>query len=128
MFFYEKWDVFKAAVRMREIAQELSQYQTPQTASDLDQLRRSASSCPLNIGEGARERTPKKKLDRYGTSRASAGEFNACLIILEPNLPRRGQPLIVEGKEVADRTSAMLTNLMRSTQRRADDDKNGTSA
>lgn len=64
MFFYEKWDVFKAALRLREIAQELAAFRTAGTASDLDHLRRASSSCVLNLAEGARERYVGKRLHR----------------------------------------------------------------
>lgn len=47
VFFHETWDVFKAALRMREIAQELSQFQTPQIASDLEkrQMAKHVACC-----------------------------------------------------------------------------------
>jgi four helix bundle protein len=119
LFFYEKWDVFKVAVRLREISRELSRFQTPGTASDLDHLRRAASSGVFNIAEGAKERHPGKKLDRYGTAQASASECNAVLLVLEADMPAEAQALIAEGRELADRESAMLTNLIRSTERNA---------
>jgi len=119
VFFYERWDVFKALVRLRDVARELSKYRTPRTASDLEQLRRASSSAILNLSEEARERQFGKKLERYNTSRGSVSECNGALIILAGDLPRGAHALIEEGRDVADRSSAMLTNLIRNTERRA---------
>src|SRR5262245_42426482 len=119
VFFYEKWDVFKVAVRLREIARELSRFQTPRTASDLDHLRRATSSGVFNLAEGAKERHLGKKIDRYSTSQASASESNSIFLVIEPDMPAAAQPLIAEGRELADRMSAMMTNLIRATERNA---------
>src|SRR5687768_8797773 len=101
MFFYENWEVFKAAVRLRDIAHELSKYKVPGTADDLHQLRNNTSSIVLNIGEGAKAKYKGKKIDRYTTSLGSAGEANANLIILAKSLPKQAAPLIEEGRELA---------------------------
>jgi four helix bundle protein len=123
MFFYEKWDVFKVALRLREIAGELRKYRTPGTASDLDHLRRAASSGVFNLAEGAKERHLGKRLDRYGTARASASECNGVFLVLESELPEEAQALITEGREHADRMSAMMTNLIRNTERKAEENE-----
>jgi len=120
MFFYEKWEVFKAAVRLRDIAHELSKYKVPGTADDLHQLRTNTSSIVLNLGEGAKARYKGKKIDRYTTSLGSAGEANANLIILAKSLPKQAAPLIEEGRELASAIAGMMTNLIKSVEEKWD--------
>ena len=121
MFFYEKWDVFQAALRLRRIAGLLSQYRVPGAAEDLNQLRRNTSSIVLNISEGAKEPHLGKKLDRYGSAHGSAGEANSSFLILRPMFPESSASLFEEGREVADRVSAMMTNLIRSVSKNWND-------
>lgn len=121
MFFYEKWDVFQAALRLRRIATEVGRFRQPGTAADLDQFRRAASSVVLNIAEGANERQKGRKLVRYDTARASAGECNGVVLVLFNTLPPEARGELEEGQELANRISAMMTNLIR-TIRKWDDD------
>ena len=123
MFFYEKWDVFKAAVRLREISHLLGDYQVRGTAGDLQQLRDNTGSVVLNISEGAKEPKKGKKLDRYGTALGSTGEANANLIVLQRLYPKEAQPLIAEGLELTNRIAPMVTNLLKSVERNWDKNK-----
>ena len=116
MFFYEKWDVFRAALELRRIATDVSRFRQPGTAADLDQFRRAASSVILNIAEGAKERHKGRKLVRYDTARASAGECNAAVLILLTTLPNDARVDLDEGQSLANRVSAMMTNLIRSVE------------
>ena len=103
---------------LREIAGELSRRRVPRCGSDLDQLRRGASSIVLGISEGAREQQPGHKLERYRTALASASECNGALMIIALELPNH--PLVREGRELCVRISAMMTKLIESVQRGAD--------
>ena len=117
MFFYEKWDVFKLALRLRDIVRELSAMGIPGIASDMDNLKRAASSVLHNIGEGAKDTYPGKKIDRYSTAQASASECNVGFIVLAPSFPDDAQRLLEEGRAAADRISAMMTNLIKSVRK-----------
>ena len=123
MFFYEKWDVYNAAVRLREIAQELTERYPRGASADLDQFRRASSSVLYNLCEGARELHFGKKIERYATSCSSASECNGCLRVLRRVLPASSISLIDEGQDLANRIAAMMTNLIRNTQRRQQEDE-----
>ena len=123
MFYYEKWDVYNAAVRLREIAQELSDLHPRGAAADLDQLRRASSSVLLNLCEGALERHLAKRIERYSISRSSASECNGCLKILANVVAASHQHLIEEGRDLANRIVAMMTNLIRNTERRQQEEE-----
>jgi four helix bundle protein len=116
MFPYEKWKVYRLALELREIAAELSAIRVRGCASDLDQLRRAASSVVLNLGEGALHQSKGRKLESYRTALASAGEYNAALTFLHGPHPKR--LLIEHGRHVCHHTAALLTNLIASVDRR----------
>jgi four helix bundle protein len=115
MFPDEKWKVYRLALELREIAAELSTVRVRGCASDLDHLRRAASSVLLNIAEGSLYPLKGKKLDFYRTARASTGEYNAALMVLEGPHPKRR--LIEHARDTSDHTAALITNLIASVER-----------
>ncbi len=119
MFGYENWDIYKAAVELREIAEELYRYRQPGNAGDLDQFKRGSSSVVLNLAEGFGHRQRGKKLEHYRAVLASAHECYAALIILQRTmLHARAQKLIERGLQLSDRIAAMATNLIRKIEGR----------
>jgi four helix bundle protein len=111
MFHFENWDVFKAALRLREIAEELSKRLPKGHSNELRPLRESASSVVLNLAEGARQRTPGRAADHYGVARGSASESYGTFLILQQSFS--DEPLISEGKLLCSRIAAMTTNMIR---------------
>jgi four helix bundle protein len=111
MFHFENWDVFKAALRLREIAEELSKRLPKGHSNELRHLRESASSVVLNLAEGARQRTPGRAADHYGVARGSASESYGTFLILQQSFS--DEPLISEGKLLCSRIAAMTTNMIR---------------
>ena len=115
MFPYEKWKVYRLALELRDIAAELSTVRVRGCASDLDHLRRAASSVLLNIAEGASHQLKGKKLDFYRTALGSSGEYNAALTFLHGPHPNRR--LIEHARSLADQMAALITNLIASVER-----------
>ncbi|MGH7471619.1 MAG: four helix bundle protein [Longimicrobiales bacterium] len=119
MFGFEDWDIYKAALELREIAEQLYEYRQPGTAGDLDQFKRGSSSVVLNLAEGYGHRQKGKKLQHYRAVLASAHECYAALEILQRTMKhRRARPLIERGLELSNRIAAMATNLIRKIEGR----------
>jgi four helix bundle protein len=115
VFHFEKWEVFKAALRLREIAQELSDRMPRGFGSELRHLREASSSVVLNLAEGARQRSPGRRLDMYSIALGSTSECYGVFLILARCA--RHEPLIAEGKYECNRIAPMITNLIRNKDR-----------
>jgi four helix bundle protein len=115
MYYYEKWDVYGVLVELRELAAKLSRKRFPGYAPDLVQLNRAASSAIANLAEGAREQKPGRKIERYQTTVSSVSECNGVLSVMARAFPR--ERLFAEGRNLCERGSAMMTNLIRSVER-----------
>ena len=116
MFFYEKWEVFKALVELREIIRELAdKYRGMGLANDFSQAERAASSGILNLGEGAKSRKKGHKIERYESTLGSVGEINACFVWFAKVLPN--EPLVLRGLRLCDAIAGMMTNLIKSVEK-----------
>jgi len=112
MLDYERLDVYQCALRFAALSFRILQA-IPRPQSDLaDQLRRAATSIPLNIAEGAGKTTNKDRARYYATARGSAMECGAVLDLLQmQGLVEAG--IGEEGKRLLERLVAMLSRMCR---------------
>jgi four helix bundle protein len=112
MMSYEKLDVYKCAIQnlvnLNDIVNNLPKGQ----ARLADQLKRAATSIPLNIAEGSGKRT-KVDCDRYfynarGSAMECAAVLDVCVAI---NLITKENQ--IKNKELLHRIVAMLTKMSR---------------
>jgi four helix bundle protein len=115
MLDHQRLDVYRLARQFNRQVEEWARA-WPKGRSDLvDQLRRSSSSCMLNIAEGSGEFAPKEKVRFYRMARRSANEASATMDALadariatdEHN--NQAQPTLT-------RIVAMLVSLIRSVE------------
>jgi four helix bundle protein len=116
MFDYENWKVYKLAVEMREIAEELRRTAPEGLANDIDHAVRTAASSVSNLGEGGTRRTKKAKVNFYDISRGAGGEYNAILKSIRGIHPNT--KLIDRGCEVSSQFSVLMLNLIKKVERR----------
>jgi four helix bundle protein len=108
---HERLDVYAKALDAVAMLVMISQ-RLPEPWGDLrDQLRRAATSIPLNIAEGAAEFSPAEKAKFYRYARRSSSECMAVLDIVARVI--RPPPPTVEVKKQLDDINAMLTGLIR---------------
>ncbi len=112
MFPYERWKVYRLALELRDVANELSGVQVRYASHDLDHLRRCSSSALFNIGEGALRRNKGEKLQFYNIALGSVGECNAVLTVLAKMHPNK--QLVQHGRDLCQHIAALLTNLIAS--------------
>jgi four helix bundle protein len=112
MLSFQKLDVYRRSIEFLALTADIGDQITKRNASLIDQLRRSASSIPLNIAEAA-GRTGKADAARtYAIARGSAMESAATLDalallkVIDAATKERGDRLL-EG------VVAMLTKLCR---------------
>src|SRR2546427_2096537 len=112
MLSFQRLDVYRCAIYFLALAAEVADDVPRGNAGLLDQLRRAASSIPLNIAEAA-GRTGKADAARaYAIARGSAMECAAvfdALAVLKVVDARMHQ----RGGELLERVVAMLTKLCR---------------
>ncbi len=106
----ERLDVYRVAIEFQVLAATLSE----KCDSVLrDQFRRASLSVPLNIAEGAGQRSKAQKMRYYGISRGSAME---CAAIVDVLLVRHlaPPPECHRARSLLIRIVQMLTKLDRS--------------
>ena len=112
MLSFQKLDVYRCAVEFLAFAFETSSLATRGNAPIMDQLKRAATSIPLNIAEAAGRTGNADAARTYAIARGSAMECAAILDalrtleIIDPDRHRRG-------RELLERIVAMLTRLCR---------------
>jgi len=112
MLSFQKLDVYRCAVEFLAFAFEASSQAKRGNAPILDQLKRAATSIPLNIAEAAGRTGNADAARTYAIARGSAMECAAILDalctldLLDPDRYRRGMELL-------ERAVAMLTRLCR---------------
>lgn len=112
MFGFQKLDVYQRSIEFLALSSEISNETPKGNAALLDQLRRAASSIPLNIAE-ATGRTGRADMARtFAIARGSAME---CAAILDAMLVLRAldQNVHTRGCGLLERIVAMLTKLCR---------------
>jgi four helix bundle protein len=110
-FEHERLDVYRAAIEWLVIADELATRLPRGRAYLADQLRRAATSVPLNIAEGAGEYSAGDKARFYRMARRSATESAAILDVCRAT--KLGDAELVSGGRVLLlRVVAMLTAMV----------------
>ena len=110
-FEHERLDVYRAAIEWLVIADELATRLPRGRAYLADQLRRAATSVPLNIAEGAGEYSAGDKARFYRMARRSATESAATLDVCR--VTKLGDAELVSGGRVLLlRVVAMLTAMV----------------
>ena len=112
MLSFQKLDVYRCAIEFLALTSALSAEVPRGNAALLDQLRRAATSIPLNIAEAAGRTGIADAARTYAIARGSAMECAAALdalLVLKSIDARTHQP----GCELLERIVAMLTKLCR---------------
>jgi four helix bundle protein len=110
MLSFQKLDVYKCAIELLALVNEIAKHLPRGHASLLDQLRRAAMSVPLNIAEAAGRTGRAEAARAYAIARGSSMECAAILDVLmiqevcNEDRYRRGCELI-------HRQVAMLTRM-----------------
>ena len=110
-FTHERLDVYRTAIEFLVLAEEIASSLPRGRAYLADQLRRAATSIPLNVAEGAGEFAPADKARFYRFARRSATECAAILDVCRL-LRLAGQAQLVQARELLYRIVAMLTALV----------------
>ncbi len=110
MFGHERFKPYQLSIEFLRIAMQLLDNLPKGNAHIRDQLKRAATSVPLNIAEGSGKTTKIDKLRFYAIARGSAMECAAiCDVIsnLEPQLRTRAR----QGKRVLEEVTRILTSI-----------------
>ena len=101
--------IYQRAMRLIELTRDTLDQLPTGYAFLADQLRRAASSIPLNFAEGCGKSTPRDRRRYFHAARASAYEVAA---IFDVGLRFGVIPEAIhqEGKDVCDHIAAMLSN------------------
>jgi four helix bundle protein len=112
MLSFQKMDVYQRAIELLALASQLSSDAPRGNSALLDQLRRAASSIPLNIAEAAGRTGQADAARAYAIARGSAME---CAAALDALLVLKVTDAAVHrrGCELLERIVAMLTKLCR---------------
>ncbi len=109
---FERLEVFKVAVEVVAVLDEVAERLPDGRGYMRDQLRRAANSIPLNIAEGAGEFAPAEKARFYRMARRSATECAGQILVCR----RLGLLEAARSEEALDvlrRVIAMLVTLVR---------------
>ena len=107
---HERLHVYKVALDLAAEATSLAQALPKGHNTLAGQIRRSASSCVLNIVEAAARRSRQDKSQRFGMARAEALECQAACRMAAKLSSMKAEPLDRIDK-LTDRVSAMLWRL-----------------
>lgn len=109
-FDHEKLDAYHAAIDLIPIAHDIAGLMPRGSGHLADQLRRAATSVPLNIAEGAGEYAPKEKARFYRIARRSATECAALLDVCR-RLELAPPGMLDLGRDLLLRLVAMLIKM-----------------
>ena len=112
MLSFQKLDVYRLAVEFLALTAEICADVPRGNAPLLDQLRRAATSIPLNIAEAAGRTGKADAAKTYAIARGSAMESAAVLDALLV-LKLVGADVHQRGIDLLERVVAMLTKLCR---------------
>ena len=110
---HEKLEVYRFAIQFVILADEIIENLPRGRAYLADQLRRAASSIPLNIAEGAGEYAPTEKARFYRMAKRYATESASILDILL-HLKLIEEKVFARAREFLARIVAMLIKLVQS--------------
>lgn len=112
MLSFQRLDVYRVAVEFLAVAVEIAAHAPRGYANLADQLRRAATSSPLNIAEAAGRTSRAEAARHYAIARGSAMECAAVLDALKV-LCSVDETLYKRGIDLIEREVAMLTKLCR---------------
>ncbi|UJR87202.1 four helix bundle protein [Sandaracinus amylolyticus] len=112
MLSFQRLDVYRAAIEFLALAVEVAARVPRGYAHLADQLRRAATSSPLNIAEAAGRTSDAEAARHYAIARGSAMECAAVLDALKV-LSAIDQTRYARGMDLLEREVAMLTKLCR---------------
>lgn len=113
---HERLFVYQRALDVVRVAEPIATALSHHRPDLCDQLRRAASSVPLNIAEGAGEFRKAEKVRSYRMTRRSGGECFAILdvaTIVAPGIETRAC------RSTLDEVIGLLTLLIRSVEERS---------
>ena len=110
-FEHERLDVYRAAIEFLVVADKIATSLPKGRAYLADQLRRAATSIPLNIAEGAGEFSAGDKARFYRMARRSATECAAILDACRATHLSHAE-LLSKGRTLLLRIVAMLTAMV----------------
>ena len=110
-FEHERLDVYRASVEFLAIADQIASALPRGRAYLSDQLRRAATSIPLNIAEGAGEFAPADKARFYRIARRSGTE-SAAILDAARGMALSSTDLLDRGRALLLRITAMLTAMV----------------
>jgi len=115
-FDFEKLDVYKAAVELIILVDEIVAHLPRGRAYLADQLQRAGTSVTLNIAEGAGEFAEQEKARFYRMAKRSATE---CVSIFDicRRLRLISEEELLKGRQLLFRIVSMLTKMARGTCR-----------
>ena len=119
MFPYEKWDIYKKLMELKQIMAELNKQRPKGMAKEFDNVTRAIASGISNLAEGAGYTTPGKKINSYENGAGSIHEAATGLLTIGHAIGFNRR--INRGRVLCDDVCAMFTNLIKSVQRRADE-------
>jgi four helix bundle protein len=114
-FDHERLDVYRRALELVVVAHEVAANLPKGRGYLTDQLRRAATSVPLNIAEGAGEFAPKDKARFYRIARRSATESAAILDVCR-DLELLAEDHHQRARDLLIRIVSMLTRLAQSRE------------
>ena len=112
MLDHERLDVYQLSIQFLAIAFALVETSPRGFAELRDQLRRAATSIPLNIAEGSGKLDGPDRSRYYAIARGSAMECGAILDVLRLLSPAPN-PSLDEGKRLLVRVVEMLSKMCR---------------
>jgi len=110
-FEHERLDVYRVAIEWLIVADEIATSLPRGRAYLADQLRRAATSVPLNIAEGAGEFSGGDKARFYRMARRSVTECAAALDVCRA-MKLADSDLVLKGRALLLRMIAMLTAMV----------------
>jgi four helix bundle protein len=111
-FDHERMDVYQVAIELVLLADEITDELPVGRAYLVDQLRRAASSIPLNIAEGAGEYAPYEKRRFYRIAKRSATECTSILDICQ-RLELIERAKILKARDLLFRIVSMLIRMVK---------------
>ena len=112
MLDHEKLDVYRCSLDFLSRSIRIGERLPPGNAQLLDQLRRAATSIPLNIAEGVGKTSPADKRRFFSIARGSTMECAAILDIFAALKCASGEEM-AQAKSLLERCAAMLSKLAR---------------
>ncbi|MCB1113537.1 MAG: four helix bundle protein [Chlamydiia bacterium] len=109
---HEKLEVYHYSLSFTVLADKVSNSLPRGRAYLVDQLRRAATSIPLNIAEGAGEFSPSEKCRFYRMAKRSATECSSILDVMR-SLQLVEEKHFVEAMEALCRIVAMLITMIK---------------